>query len=236
MLGPRMDLKARPLPEAIYSLTLVMLVGMACSNSGSNPSDPLIGKTEEATFTTPTKKVVASEWPALTDDLDFEELRVALLRQLGRFNKKSLEGTIQMGDDTYPLTQMKSSLEKFLIFTEATKNCLNKADKKSERGTCYKNFQQQMLTHFDLFEPDLRPGDPRYGETRNTFFTAYYTPLIYASTRYETNFRYPIYTRPSDSALAKSTRQEIDFQGKLANKNLEPVSYTHLTLPTNREV
>ena len=33
-----------------------------------------------------------------------------------------------------------------------------------------------------------------------------------------------------------AAREKLEYESKLAAQNLEPVSYTHLTLPTNREV
>lgn len=221
MLGPRMDFKARPILQATCGLTLVIITGISCSNGGSTSGEPEAKRTGQATYNTPTKKVALSEWPALSDDLDFQDLKLALQRQLERFNTKDLSGTIQLGDEVYPMIHMRASLEKFLLVTESTKGCLKKAASTNERDLCYRRFQTSVMDNFDLFEPDLRPGDPRYGESKTTFFTAYYTPLIYASSRSETNFRYPIYKRPQAESLIKSTRQEIDFKGKLSNQNLE---------------
>ncbi|MGE3973998.1 MAG: MltA domain-containing protein [Bdellovibrionales bacterium] len=217
MINPRMDVRATVFGLLACSMTF----NLACGNTHATPNSPLSPAQAQKSNGTPTKKIPLTEWPKLTDDLDFGDLKTAISRQLERFHNKDLSGEIVLGGEAYPMTLMKTSLESFLSLTEAARVCLQQASTPEERANCYNTFQARVQQAFELFAPDLQPGDPRHGESKNAFFTAYYTPLIEGSTTKTASFPYAIYKRPTDEVLRQSSRQEIDFQGRFNNKNLE---------------
>jgi membrane-bound lytic murein transglycosylase A len=217
MAAPGMHCKA-----SVVGLTFCLMANLTgCGQNSSPPNSNGPEVTPLGAFVTPTKLVALTDWPVLQDDLDFKELSTALSRQLERFKTSNLSGTIQLGGENYPLMHMKKSLESFLIISEVAKSCLDEATTSPQRTKCYKAFQSEMERSFNLFAPDLKPGDTRYGEPKGTFFTAYYTPLINARLAPAPGYPYPIYKKPLDPLEKKSSRNEIDFKRTLEGKGLE---------------
>ena len=170
-------------------------------------------------FITPTELVPKSEWPIVSDDLDFNGLELALSRQLKRFSKIDLSGSIVLGDETYPLTRAKDSLQKFKLLIGEYRYCTD--SHKYSREHCSKNFQEKLLEKFYLYRPKLSEGDPRYGEPLTTLFTGYYTPLLDVRETRTGEYIYPIYKKPTSDQKANSTRKQIDFEKKLEGQGLE---------------
>lgn len=168
-------------------------------------------------YVTPTRKVDLKEWPRLVDDLDFKDMEVAIDRQLVRYQQKDLSGTIQFGNQRYPLTKAVESLKRFRRHALDYQKCVAKSNK----TTCASSFQNVMQKEFHLYAPVLTPDDPRYGEEKQTLFTAYYTPLIRGRTTRDSRFRYGVYDKPLSSSLASSTRKQIDFEGVLNGKGFD---------------
>lgn len=168
-------------------------------------------------FVTPTRKVDLKEWPRLVDDLDFKDVEVAIDRQLERYKEKDLNGTIQFGSDKYSLTKAVNSLKRFKVHALDYKKCIAKSNK----TTCASTFQNAMQREFHLYKPELKPEDPRYGEEKQTLYTAYYTPLIRGRTTRDARFKYGVYDKPLSPSLAQSTRKQIDFQGVLLGKGFD---------------
>lgn len=180
-------------------------------------SVPLLANAKKSTklvnYTTPTVLLAESEYPDFVDDLDFLEMKIALNRQLKRFQRKNLNGTIILGGQSYPLAKIKDTLVEFGLLVDQFLQCKDKI----ENLDCVDKFNQQIRQNFYLFAPDLR--------TQNSFdyarFTAYYTPLIEAGREKSEQTPYAIYKKPVNNSLLRSTRNEIDFQGKLEGRGLE---------------
>ena len=168
-------------------------------------------------FTTPTRLARADEIPKFVDDLDLDWMELALQRQLKHYSRLKLQGTIRYGQDEYPLSQVKESLEHFLVLTNNYKTCL----KHFRRQTCMENLHNRIVHEFKVYVPHLGPKDPRYRKVNNTFFTGYYTPLIQATDRPTTQFPHAIYGKPLRGPLRRATRVEIDFDYVLRGRNLE---------------
>lgn len=174
---------------------------------------PVVG----SQFNTPTAKVDLQDWPDLIDDLDLEDLETSIQRQLVRYSQKSLSGTIKLGKDVYSQKQAPESLKRFLEIAKVFRNCIQSNAKK----VCQKSFDKTVRAEFNLYAPQLAPGDPRYGEDKQTLFTAYYTPLIRARDNIDGRFKWGVYNKPSSKSLANSSRTEIDFKRVLDGKGLD---------------
>lgn len=167
-------------------------------------------------FVTPTERVDAKNWPSLVDDLAFENMDVAIQRQLQRYAQIGLNGSIRLGPDTYPLQRAKKSLLRFQELVEQYRLC-----EKSKNRDCQAGFERQLKLEFVMYRPLLQKGDPRFGEKNPVLFTGYYTPQLRVSLKPTVKFRYPVYKRPGDEKSRALPRREIDFRNGLKNKNLE---------------
>ncbi len=171
-------------------------------------------------FNFPLKKLSASEIPVFNDDDNLRDLETAIQRQLVRYQTRDLSGKIMMGGHRYPQRLAKESLQ---VFLQLVRN-FNTCSTNTPVSLCFERLNVEIRNRFDVFAPDLQPGDPRYGEANDSLFTGYHTHLIEAKSRPTGAFKYPIYKKPNGQAQF-FTRDEIDFQGKLKNKGLE-LGYT----------
>lgn len=172
-------------------------------------------------YETPTRLVDPTDHPNFVDDIDFENMMTAIDRQIARYKKKNLNGVLSMGGVKYPLVWAMASLEKFKELVIRTRECILKSPAKSARKFCYKMLAVDIKDNFDVFEPDLEPGDPRYGEPHTTFFTGYFTPTLEGSLKRTAEYPWAVYKRPIRRSESSSTREEIDFEGVLNNKGYE---------------
>ncbi len=175
----------------------------------------------ERSYETPTRKLASSEFPRFQDDLQFSELETAISRQLVRFRTKNLNGTIRMGGEDLPQKLALESLKVFLGQIQAARNCLRSSPSALQKERCYEVFNQDLRQSFNFYSPLLQPGDPRFGESKDTFFTAYYTPSLHGSRVRSDRYPYPIFSKPKEEELAGLSRIEIDFDNKLDGKGYE---------------
>lgn len=173
---------------------------------------------DPANYTTPLKRVAAADYPRFSDDLDLADIEDAINRQLIRFQSKSLSGTINMGGHNYPLKLAKDSLDVFLQLVANFKACVTAQPK----NVCYDRLNLEIVNRFDIFKPDLKAGDPRFGQPNDSFFTGYHTHPIDGRSTPTGEYTHAIYQNPG-GALSSKTREEIDFKGQLSGKNLEIV-------------
>jgi membrane-bound lytic murein transglycosylase A len=169
-------------------------------------------------YTTPLKKMAPAEYPRFSDDLDLADLEIAIHRQLVRFQSKSLTGTINMGGHKYPLKLAKDSLDVFMQLVTNFKSCATIKPK----NVCYDQLNAEIVARFDLFKPDLKAGDPRYGQPNDSFFTGYHTHPIDGRSQPVGEYKHAIYKNPG-APLNSKTREEIDFRDGLKGKGLEIV-------------
>ncbi len=168
-------------------------------------------------YVTPTEKVSVSEWPPIDDDLDFENLDLAIDRQLQHFAKHPPTGTIQLGEDVYPLNWAIKSLEQIKKMVDGTRHCIASGN----RDQCLAAYGQELKAKYAMYQPKLGPSDPRYGQKETALFTGYYTPLIHTTTAQSGKFSHPVYGLPSTNRDRTVGRVQIDFENRLAGKGLE---------------
>ena len=197
--------------------------GFVCKGVDKNvDEDPLfqpVVKPFGVRYATPTKLVPVEKWPNLSDDLNFERMDEAIRRQLERFKKISLFGSIQMGVDIYPLRLAEKSLLEFRAVLGTYRECLRVNPAAPE--LCATLFNEQMRSKFNMYEPNLTSGDPRYQEPKAALFTGYYTPTIRVTQAKDSRFTYAVYGMPSGSEKRSSSRLSIDFRGALSGLGLE---------------
>jgi len=169
----------------------------------------------------PLKKLNANEIPVFTDDDNLRDLETAIQRQLVRYQTRDLSGKITMGGHKYPQKLAKDSLVVFLQLVRGFNACATN----TPLSLCYQNLNAEIRNRFDVFGPDLKPEDPRYGEPNDSLFTGYHTHLIEAKSRPTAEYKYPIYSKPRGQDQFHP-RGKIDFHGALKNKNLE-LGYTN---------
>lgn len=142
---------------------------------------------------------------------------LALHRQMARFAQRDLRGTIRLGGKAYPLKQAKVSLETFKKLLAQYRVCRLSAAK----SHCLQSFNVDFKQSFDVFAPDLKNGDPRFGEPMDSFFTGYHTLTVSGSLESRGPFVFPVYSRPESGADVLRSRSAIDFHGALLDKGLE---------------
>lgn len=165
---------------------------------------------------TPTSRVYQSL--EFMDDLDFQNLSIAIDRQLASYEIQNMKGTIKFGSKVYPKTILKSSLELLKELTEAGKNCLVA----EEREDCHARFNREMNAKFVIYRPNPKSGEMGFRTGRNTtHYTSYYSPDLTGSRVQTERFKRAIYRKPVDPADQNHTRVDIDFKGVLTGKGLE---------------
>ena len=159
---------------------------------------------------TPTQRVEQSI--IFGDDMDLQDLRSAVSKQLDLYKRLTLTGTITFGDRTYPKSVIVDSLVSLDKIVKNFEDCLSTKSKEE----CFELFNQDVNREFDFYEPiDL------VGNALKTKFTSYYSPDLQGSLKKNKTFKNPIYKKPQDPKLATETRFNIDFKGVLKNKGLE---------------
>jgi membrane-bound lytic murein transglycosylase A len=154
------------------------------------------------------------------DDLDFENLALAIDRQLASYEIQGLKGTIKFGTVAYPKTVLRDSLELLKELTNTARACLAAHGLDSE--SCQNQFNVEMNSKFNIYRPNPNKQEARDRSGRNTtHFTSYYSPDLMGSRVRTDRFKHAIYKMPENPADQNYTRAEIDFHGALDGKNLE---------------
>lgn len=160
-------------------------------------------------YSTPTRLLEPTQYPNFSDDLNFDEMNLALDRQIKRFKQRDLSDSIQFGSKQFSQQKMLDTLIAFKADVKVMQSCLN-SKVKSE---CNKWLDQRIKQNYHIFVPDM--GDINYGSEEFAHFTAYYTPTLKASMRKTKQKPYAIYSMPREGYLRSKTREEIDFKGAL---------------------
>jgi len=138
------------------------------------------------------------------DDLEFENMDLAIQRQLENFAKKPMSGSIRFGSKLYAKTDLRESL---LLLKKLYKKYLS-----CNGPECRNILNREVNSLFDLYIPI---------STNGTQFTSYYSPDVHASRTSSEKYRYPIYKRAPSELHLNPTRADIDYRGALTGKSLE---------------
>lgn len=166
---------------------------------------------------TPTTRVYQSV--EFQDDLDFDNLTVAIDRQLSSYEVQNLGGTIKFGSKVFPKSILKDSLALLKDITTNAKACIAN---RAVREACLDKFNAEMNAKFFIYRPNPKKTEmgARLGPN-TTHFTSYYSPDLHGSRVKTEKYSRAIYKKPVDSADQNNSRVDIDFKGVLAGKDLE---------------
>ncbi len=173
------------------------------------------------TIVTPTRRLNSSQVPEFLDDMDFKNMLLAIDRQIKRFQERDLSKNIRFGTDTYKQEVLLDTIIEFRALTVSMLSCLKSATISFQRQECFQELNAQIRSKFNVYAPKLDSEDPRYGDAKDTFFTAYYSPTLETKARPDSEYRYPLFMRPRTESLARSTRGQIDFQGRISDRGYE---------------
>ncbi|MFL5784962.1 MAG: MltA domain-containing protein [Bacteriovoracaceae bacterium] len=165
---------------------------------------------------TPTSRVYQSI--EFEDDLDFENLALAVDRQLASYDVQGLKGTIKFGTVNYPKTILRSSLELLKDLAAKAQACTQRRD----LDDCQADFSRAMNDKFLIYRPVPKKSEMGSREGRNTtHYTSYYSPDLHGSRVKTDRFKHAIYKTPTNSADLSLSRVDIDYHGALDGKGLE---------------
>lgn len=122
-------------------------------------------------------QIVAST-PPITDDLDRESLRLAINRSISYLRKLPADRLVGDQPRQFTAEQVLDSLAAF--------------DKLLDRWNCWECFVEEFNTRFELV-PSSQDE-----QQRQVLFTGYYQPIIDGSLVETSEYRYPIYAKPTD--------------------------------------
>ncbi len=165
---------------------------------------------------TPTSRVYQSI--EFTDDLDFQNLSLAIDRQLTSYEVQGMGGTIKFGSVNYPKSVLKESLLLLKEITENGKECLVE----QTREYCHTQINTKLNASFLIYKPIPKKTEMGFRTGRNsTHFTSYYSPDLTGSRVKTEKYKHAIYKKPADESQQNYTRVQIDYQGILEGKGLE---------------
>ncbi len=166
-------------------------------------------------FATPTALV--SQSMEFSDDINFENIDLAISRQLLSYETTGLSGVIKYGARSYAKTYLRESLILFKEIVDEAKTC----QLAQEASACMNVFNQRMNAEFDIFRPIPGKTERGYGQGKlTTQFTSYYSPDLIGSPIKTERFSRAIYGMP-EVADRSFTREQIDFKGALEGKGYE---------------
>lgn len=171
------------------------------------------------TVKTPTRLLTVNEYPTFSDDLDFDELNLAISRQLKRFNKRNMNHIMVLGGIKYPYSKLNETLVEFKAVVEETQSCLKRVFVRNT--TCYQRLNDTLRDRFNVFIPVLKKGDRGYGKENFARFTGYYTPTLPATHERTKDNQWGIYNKPSEVSVSRMTREQIDFDDSLIGSGYE---------------
>ncbi len=176
----------------------------------------LISLSAMAVEITPTIRVLQSL--EFSDDMKFENLELAINRQMVAYEVSGLSGKIRFGATTYPKTVLKESLLTLKTLAREGKECLQT----KTLIECNNRFNIDLNNLFAIYRPVPGKSESGYRKPKTvTKYTSYYSPDMTGSTVRTERFSRPIYGMPKDVKDQNYTRVQIDFQGALQGKGLE---------------
>lgn len=168
----------------------------------------LSGHSFAQTEITPT--ILKKEKIVFEDDMMFENLHLAIDRQLESYDINGLKGYIKFGTKVYDKKVLRESLVLFKQLTSKALSCMEVKLKK----ICMDQFNVDINSKFALYVPaqSRRPI--------STKFTSYFSPDLHGSRTRTERFSRAIYRVP-DAPHDNYTRVEIDYKAALIGKGYE---------------
>jgi membrane-bound lytic murein transglycosylase A len=165
----------------------------------------------------PTQRVY--ETIEFSDDLNLDNMLKAIDRQMVRFNsisQSSLNKKFKLGTLTYKRNDLKNTMIEFRKLVVKTILCQSK----NIKSECFKELSNTLNSDYRIYKPLPKKSESGYS-SKQTLFTAYYSPDFMGSKVKTEVYKHAIYALPKTEQLRKLTRKQIDFEGKLEGKGLE---------------
>jgi peptidoglycan lytic transglycosylase A len=150
-------------------------------------------------------RIDSSEYPEFSDDLVYDGLEHGILQSILYLNKVPADRKFRFGEDFFDAAHMIRSMEHFLDFIQ-TKPSIRELKK---------YIHSNYLVYRSV-------GSSNPGQV---FFTGYYEPSLEGSLEKSTEYRFPIYARPSDLTTINLSLFLPEFKGKRITGR-----YTHQTV------
>lgn len=158
--------------------------------------------------TTPTQRLYQSL--SFADDMNFENLDLAVERQLASYARSGLKGQIKFGTKLYPKTILKDSLLLLQSLAKEAREC----QKTQPLAVCQDMFSAKANDAFAIYVP------ARAKKRLETKFTSYYSPDLHGSRVPTERYKRAIYRKPN-APHDNYTRVDIDYHGALDGKGYE---------------
>ena len=139
-------------------------------------------------------RIESSDYPEFSDDMDYNGLEHGVLQSIVYLNKVPTDRTFRFGKDVFDAAHMIRSMEHFLHFIQT------KPSKQQLRKYISSNY---------LVYKSVGSGNPG-----QFLFTGYYEPFLEGSLEKSTEYRFPIYARPSDLTTIDLSLFLPAFKGK----------------------
>lgn len=151
------------------------------------------------------------------DDLDFENIHLAIDRQLTSFRRAPQRTTVKYGRTVYPANRLEVTMRSFKTLVTETQNCMKVTDKSS----CMNEFNRRVNAEYAIYVPVPARTEPGFGQKQTTLYTGYYSPDLKGSLTRTERFKNPIYGLPTRADQRGLSRDQIDFEGALEGQGLE---------------
>lgn len=136
-------------------------------------------------FTVCIKKVPPAQYPKFIDDLDYERLDKALRGSIVYYQRIPATRLFAIGKDRYSAAQLEKGLAEFLRFTATCPPAAAVNVYIAAHGAVYCAFEKKL------------PVD--------VLFTGYFEPRLQGSRSRTDKFRFPVYARPDDLLVERSS-------------------------------
>lgn len=194
------------------AFTATLVTGTSFAKVGYKDYDANKGFAEKKTYKTPTQIIPQSEWPKISDDMDFRNMQLSIHRQMKKFLRLSYGSNLRLGKTNYNSKVIPASLLAFQEIMNEAKTCI---DESSNNEVCYSEMEVKLKENFHFYKPKEQTN------SKGSLFTGYYTPTLQASTERSEEYNWGIYEKPDEPELASLTRNEIDFDRKLGGTRYE---------------
>jgi len=139
-------------------------------------------------------RIASSEYPEFSDDVAYDGLEHCILQSILYLNKVPADRKFRFGEDVFDAAHMIRSMEHFLQFIKTRPSIQD---------------LRKYISFNYLVYKSVGSGNPG-----QVFFTGYYEPSLEGSLEKSTEYRFPIYARPSDLTTINLSLFLPELKGK----------------------
>ena len=176
--------------KKLHKLILLFLTALPFLVSGCTPGQP---KTPEGKAPA-LVQIAPSDYPDFSDDMAFDGLTHSLMQSISYLKRIPRERTFRFENDVFDTVHMINSLERFLDFIQ-----------EKPSGRKLKRF---IASNYRVYRSTGR------GNAGEVLFTGYYEPILPGSTKKTPDYRYPVYSWPSDLVQIDLSQFSPRFEGE----------------------